>query len=175
MLNSSYNSNGTKKQKDLEMKKLFWAFLVLTGCGFSPLYHSKTLECGNVPVFVAPIPNQYGASMRQTIQNKMGHAEKKLYTLSVASPSFNTWDQTIDSKNFATIMGISASVSYRLTENATKKVLLDSSTSLTSSYSVVKDPYATTVAERKVKKELAEQLADKVTLHVLGTLTGVHK
>jgi len=157
------------------MKKLFLLCLFLTGCGFTPLYQSKNIENGNVPVYVAPIPDQYGFNMRQTIQNKMGKSEEKLYVLTVDAPSFHTWDQTIDSKNFATIMGISASVSYRLTEKATQKVLLNTSTSLSSSYSVVKDPYATTVAERKVKKELAEQLADKVSLHVLGTLTGVHQ
>ena len=70
-------------------------------------------------------------------------------------------------------MGIRGTVHYKLTENKTKKVLLNDSTLLTSSYSVVKDPYATTIAERKVKKELSEQLAEQVSLHVLGTLAGV--
>ena len=70
-------------------------------------------------------------------------------------------------------MGISGSVSYLLTESATKKVLLDDVTSLTSSYSVVKDPYATVVAQQKIEKELAQQLAEQVSLHVLGTLAGV--
>lgn len=157
------------------MKKIFFVLLFLTGCGFSPLYQSKNINGGNVPVQVAPIPEQYGFNMHQAIQNKFGRTENTKYILKVDSPSFNSWDQTIDNKNFATIMGISGTVSYSLTEKVSNKVLLKSSASLNSSYSVVRDPYATIVAERKIKKELAEQLADHISLHVLGTLTGTHQ
>ena len=156
------------------MKKLLFAtFLFLSACGFSPLYQSVPTEEGNVPVQVEPIPDQYGFSMRQIIQNKFGNSKDTSYTLTVSAPTFHSWDQTIDDKNFTTIMGIRGTVHYKLTENKTKKVLLNDSTLLTSSYSVVKDPYATTIAERKVKKELSEQLAEQVSLHVLGTLAGV--
>ena len=156
------------------MKKTLLAFLLFTtACGFSPLYQSFTTEGENVPVFVAPISDQYGFQMRQIIQNKFGDSQNTQYTLTVSAPSFNTWDQTIDDKNFTTIMGITGTVHYNLTEDKTKKSLLNDSAFLTSSYSVVKDPYATVVAERKVKKELAEQLAEQVSLHVLGTLAGV--
>ena len=157
------------------MKKILFMLLFLTGCGFAPLYQQEKTKAGNVPVQVAPISGQYGFNMRQTIQNKLGQTEKTLYVLSVNPPSFRLWDQTIDSKNFATTMGISGTISYSLTEKSSKKVILKSSASLNSSYSVVKDPYATTVAERKVKRELAEQLADQVSLHVLGTLAGVRQ
>ena len=158
------------------MKKLFLiSFLLLSACGFSPLYKEASTQEGNVPVKVAPIPDQYGFAMRQIIQNKLGNSSDSQYTLNVSAPSFSTWDQTIDDKNFATMMGISGSVSYTLIENKTHKEILNSSTSLTSSYSVVKDPYATTVAERKVKKELSEQLAEEVSLHVLVTLAGMHQ
>ena len=156
------------------MKKLLFAtFLFLSACGFSPLYQSVPTEEGNVPVQVEPIPDQYGFSMRQIIQNKFGNSKDTSYTLTVSAPTFHSWDQTIDDKNFTTIMGIRGTVHYKLTENKTKKVLLNDSALLNSSYSVVKDPYATTIAERKVKKELSEQLAEQVSLHVLGTLAGV--
>ena len=154
------------------MKKILFGFLLLLGaCGFSPLY--KEVGTENVPVKVEPIPDQYGFLMKKIIQEKMGESDKFLYTLTVSAPKFSSNDQTIDSKNFATMMGVRGSVSYKLVENATQKVLVNSSASLGSSYSVVKDPYATTIAERKVKKELAEQLAEQVSIHVLGALAGV--
>ena len=156
------------------MKKFLFGFvLFLSACGFSPLYQEVTVDTGNVPVKVAPIPNQYGFAMRQIIQNKLGDSSDFQYTLTVSAPTFSSWDQTIDDKNFATMMGITGSVGYQLTENKTHKEILNSSTSLNSSYSVVKDPYATVIAERKVKKELAEQLAEQVSLHVLSPLAGV--
>ena len=136
------------------MKKiLLLSFLLLSACGFSPLYKEVTSKEGNVPVKVAPIPDQYGFAMRQIIQNKLGSASDTQYTLNVNAPTFSTWDKTIDDKNFATMMGITGTVHYTLVENKTHKEILNSNTSLTSSYTVVKDPYATTVAERKVKKE----------------------
>ena len=155
------------------MKKLIlFSFLFLSACGFSPLYKEVATQGGNVPVKVAPIPDQYGFAMRQIIQDKLGNTTETHYTLTVSAPTFSSWDKTIDDKNFATMMGITGTVSYTLIENKTHKEILNSDTSLTSSYSVVKDPYATTVAERKVKKELSEQLAEQISLHVLGTLAG---
>ena len=156
------------------MKKLLFVFMLfLSACGFSPLYKEVSTEGTSVPVQVEPISGQYGFEMRHIILNKLGNSSDKKYSLTVSQPSFSSWDQTIDNKNFATLMGISGTVHYRLVEKATQKVLLDSSNSLSSSYSVVTDPYATTVAERKSKKELAERLAEQVSLHVLGTLAGV--
>ncbi|MBO7605219.1 MAG: hypothetical protein J6S61_01960, partial [Elusimicrobiaceae bacterium] len=139
------------------------------------LYKEVSTKGESVPVKIAPISDQYGFSMRQVIQNKFGNPTDTQYTLTVSAPTFSSWDQTIDDKNFATMMGVVGSVSYTLTENKTHKEILNSSVSLASSYSVVKDPYATTVAERKVKKELAEQLAEQVSLHVLASLAGVHQ
>ena len=156
------------------MKKiLFTTFLFLSSCGFSPLYQSVSTDEGNVPVLVEPIPDQYGFSMQQIIQNKFGNPKDTSYTLTVSAPTFHSWDQTIDDKNFTTIMGIKGTVHYKLTETKTKKVLLKNTATLTDSYSVVKAPYATTVAERKVKQDLSEQLANQISLHVLGTLAGV--
>ncbi len=158
------------------MKKLLFVFLLFLGaCGFSPLYKEVMVSEESVSVKVDPIPDEYGFFMRKIIQGKMGISEKSLYTLTVSAPHFSSHDQTIDNKNFATTIGIYATVSYKLVENETKKTILSSSSSLTGSCSVVKDPYATTVAERKVKKELAEQLAEQVSIHVLGVLSGVRK
>lgn len=157
------------------MKKiLLLSFLLLSACGFSPLYKEIATQGGNVPVKVAPIPDQYGFAMRQIILDRLGNNSDTQYTLTVSAPTFSSWDQTIDDKNFATMMGITGYSHYILTDNKTHKEILNSTTSLNSSYSVVKDPYATTVAERKVKKELANQLAEQISLHVLGALTGIH-
>ena len=157
------------------MKKiLLLSFLLLSACGFSPLYKEASTSAGNVPVKVAPIPDQYGFAMRQIILDRLGNNSDTQYTLTVSAPAFSSWDQTIDDKNFATMMGITGYSHYILTDNKTHKEILNSTTSLNSSYSVVKDPYATTVAERKVKKELANQLAEQISLHVLGVLTGIH-
>ena len=154
------------------MKKFFIAlFFLMAGCGFSPLYNETITKEGSAPVDVDPIPNQYGVSMRQKILSKIGISEHPLYTLSVSAPSFSANDQTIDSKNFATMMSISGSTSYSLVDKKTKKTILKSSSSAFSSYSVTKDPYATVTAKRKAQKELAEQLDEQISQHVLVVLS----
>ena len=158
------------------MKKLLLCIVFFLGaCGFSPLYYQTESSSASVPVEVAPIPNQYGFMMRQVLQSKLGTPDESSYLLTLSAPAFIQWDQTIDDKNFTTIMVISGSVSYRLTEKSNQKTLLEDTTSLSSSYSVVKDPYATIVAQQKVETELAKQLAEQVSLHVLGTLSGVRR
>ncbi|MBR6231717.1 MAG: hypothetical protein IKQ99_01300 [Alphaproteobacteria bacterium] len=153
------------------MKKIFITlFFLMAGCGFSPLYNETLTKEGSAPVAVNPIPNQYGVSMRQRILSKIGISKHPLYTLSVSAPSFSANDQTIDSRNFATMMAISGSTSYSLVDNKTQKTVLKSSASAFSSYSVTKDPYATVTAKRKAQKELAEQLAEQISQHVLVVL-----
>lgn len=154
------------------MKKIFITlFFLMAGCGFSPLYNESFIKQGSVPVSVSPISNQYGVSMRQRILSLIGRSEHPLYTLSVSAPSFSSTDQTIDSKNFATMMSVSGSATYSLINNDTQKTMLKSSASASGSYSVTKDPYASTVAERKIKKELAEQIADQIGQHILVFLS----
>lgn len=154
------------------MKKFFIAFFFLmAGCGFSPLYNESFTKQGSLPVLVDPIPNQYGVSMRQRILSKVGRSEHPVYTLSVSAPSFSSDDQTIDSKNFATMMSVSGTANYSLVDKKTEKTILKSTTSASGSYSVTKDPYASTIAERKMKKELAEQIADQIAQHVLVVLS----
>lgn len=150
------------------MKKVFLILIfLLTGCGFSPLYNENITKQGSIPVTVSPIPDQYGFTMRQKILSKIGTSDHPLYTLLVRAPTFSSRDQTIDSRNFATTINILGRTSYSLVENKTKKTILNSSVFVNSSYSVTKEPYATTVAERKVKKELAEQLAEQISQHIL--------
>lgn len=156
------------------MKKLLFSLLLLGGCGFTPLYsqHNHTLQ--NSYVSVEPIPNQYGFSMRQIIQNALPSNKDsalKQYQLSVQSPSFSSGDKTITSDEFASTMQVTANTSYKLKDLKTNKIILNEKISATSSYSVVINPYATTVAENTIQKELADQMAEQIALDVVTKLS----
>ena len=152
---------------------LLLTFLFLSGCGFSPLYQKAKQDYQEIPVYVMPVPDTYGHSIRQTIIDKIGGVSDSSakYTLTVQAPTFSSSDQSIDNRNFSSIIGLTIKCPYTLTKKSNKKVIAKSTASLFTSYAVVQDPYATTVAERKAKSELAKQVAEQITIHILSVLS----
>lgn len=156
------------------MKKVLFSLLFLTGCGFTPLYGTQNHSLLNASVTVSPIPNQYGQNMAQIIKNALPVNQKEAqsqYKLTVSSPSFTSGDKTITSDEFASTMQVTATANYQLTDLKTQKTVLSEKISAVSSYSVVVNPYATTVAEQKIQKELADQIAEQIALDVLTKLS----
>ena len=163
-------------QKGVFMKKLLFFLLLLTGCGFTPLYSQNNTYLTNTKVIVNPISNQYGDQMRRIIQNGLqtqAQNPKYQYRLIVKSPSFDMGDKTITSNEFASTMQVIGKTSYYLQNIQTNTNDYVGEVRAVSSYSVVKDPYATTVAQKHIKEELSKQLAEQITLDVLAKLSGV--
>ena len=158
------------------MKKLLLSLLLLTGCCFVPLYSQNNTDLRETQVVVSPIPNQYGDQMRRIIQNNLftqTENPKHQYRLTVKSPSFSMGDKTITSNEFASTMQVTGKTSYYLENTKTKKQDYSGNAVAVSSYSVVKDPYATTVAQKHIQEELAKQLAEQISLDVLSKLSEV--
>jgi hypothetical protein len=156
------------------MKKILFSLLFLTGCGFTPLYGTQNHSLYNTSVVLTPIANQYGESMGRIIKNALPTPEEKVqnqYKLTVSSPSFSSYDKTITSDEFASTMQITANTTYQLQDLKTNKTILSEKISAVSSYSVVANPYATTVAKNKLQQELADQLAEQIALDVLTKLS----
>jgi hypothetical protein len=156
------------------MKKILFSLLFLTGCGFTPLYGIQNHSLYNTSVVLTPIANQYGESMGRIIKNALPTPKEKVqnqYKLTVSSPSFSSYDKTITSDEFASTMQITANTTYQLQDLKTNKTILSEKVSAVSSYSVVVNPYATTVAKNKLQQELADQLAEQIALDVLTKLS----
>ena len=156
------------------MKQLFLIiFLFLTGCGFSPLYKKVAVNNQEIPVYVQPVSDTYGHSIRQSILDKIGSISSNSaeYILTLKTPSFTSSDEAIDNKNFSSIVGLTIKCPYTLTKKSNNKIIARNTTTLFTSYAVVQDPYATTVAERKAKYELAKQIAEQITIHILSIIS----
>ena len=156
------------------MKKLLFSFLFLAGCGFSPLYSQNNTYLKDTQVIVNPIPNQYGNQMRRIIQDALlTQSEKPVhkYRLRVDPPSFKAGDKTITADEFASTMQVSGTTTYYLSDMITGKNIYSGNVVSFSSYAVVKDPYATTVAKNHIQEELSKQLAEQVALDVMAKLS----
>ena len=160
------------------MKKLLFALLLLTGCGFTPLYSQNNTSLQDVQIAVKPIPNQYGFQMRRIIQNNLQTQTKSPaheYYLTVGPPSFSTGDKTITSNELASTMQITGRTNYQLQDSKDRKNIYLGNVIAVSSYSVVKDPYATTVAKNHIQEELTKQLAEQIALDVMAQLSEEQK
>jgi len=153
------------------MKKLLFSFLLLTSCGWTPLYSEKSNpSLQNAQIFVEEIPGLYGAKMRRILQNNfpvLNNNSLSQYRLFVFTPSFSGGDKTITNDEFASMMQVTAKTSYHLKDVKTNKVISTGNVIAVSSYAVVRNPYATTVAKNHIQEELSEQLAHQVSLDVL--------
>ena len=157
------------------MKKFLFFLLFLTGCGFTPLYsQNQNSALKDVQIEVMPIAEQYGAKMRRIIQNALPVYNQEIptrYQLVVQPPVFSAGNRTITNDEFASMMQITAQTSYQLIQTKSSKVVFSNTVSSVSSYAVVKDPYATTIAKNHIQKDLAEQLAQQISLDVLSKLS----
>ncbi len=159
------------------MKKLVILLLFLTGCGFSPLYSSKSVTyqfLQKIQISVAPIPNQYGAEMRRILKNQipiLTQTPTKKYTLFVTAPTFTGYDKTITNDEFASTIQTTASATYTLQDDKTQKIIKKGSQKAISGYNVESNPYSTTIAKQKVYQELSEQLAEQIGQQVLAFIS----
>ena len=159
------------------MKKIAFLLLFLSGCGFTPLYsHSsptyRALE--NTKIDIKKIPNQYGAKMYALLKEQLpaiSQNPKKEYLLIVQAPHFTGYDKTITNDEFASTIQATATTAYTLKDLFTNKILLNKTTSATSSYMVETSPYATTVAKEKVYQELSGQLSQQIGQDILAFIT----
>lgn len=164
------------KEKGVKMKKFsLFLLLLLTGCGFGPLYSEQNNPVlANSQISVASIPNQYGDQMRRIIQNTFPSSDKEKnskYRLVVTPPTFSSGDKTISNNEFASMMQVIAKSSYSLENIQTKKIVLTNNVEAIGSYSVVRSPYATTVAKDHIHQELSEQLAKQIALDIMAKLS----
>ena len=156
------------------MKKLLFSLLLLTGCGFTPLYSQNNTYLKDAKITIDPIPNQYGHQMHQILQNSLrtnSENPKNQYRLIVTPPTFKAGDKTITADEFASTMQVSGKASYYLEDLKTKKNIHFGNITSTGSYTVVKDPYATTVARNHIQEELSKQIAEQVALDVFAKLS----
>lgn len=157
-------------------KKFFIAcFILLSGCGFSPLYETnKTtglLETEQIEV--APIQDYNGYVLKQGLDNafnpKKVHAFKK-YILKVQMRHPRLSSQSIQGDNFASRKKVSLTATFQLIDKETQKELLSSSTTALGAFNVFYEPYTTYLAEKRQIEDLVQILVTNISTRVAAYL-----
>lgn len=156
---------------------LCFGFL-LAGCGFQPLYvsHEDTLNQA-ASVQIDPIAGQGGYETELILQKRLNPEQIAVapkYRLSVVIHQPTYTNQSIRSDNFATLEKMSVSATYELKDIQKNQTVISSSVDSNGLFSLIKDPYATVVAEDKLYDNLIKAMADDIAMHVLSYFKGVH-
>ena len=147
-------------------RAMILACLLLAGCGFHPLYASRTAP-QLASVFVEPIPERDGYEMRNQLIdlfNSDGQEAGKRYRLTV---TLNEASQGIALQNDATITRYNQTLDAKFTlSDAQGNTLYQGAQSELAAYNVVQSPYATLAAQQDASKRAAQDLAERIRLQL---------
>ena len=141
------------------------SFLLLAGCGFSPLYSSTT----NPNVCVASIPEHNGFVLYQFLTSRFTGKNECAYTLTVETPTFSYSDLGISDHSFTTMQRVTVKSSYTL-KNAKHKTILSAISKTDGASSIIDNPYASVVAQETTEQDLLKVLANQIETHVSSFL-----
>lgn len=144
------------------------ACLLLTGCGFTPLYGEAGQTAGVTEtlaaVDVGPVPDRLGQVVRNGLVNRMaprGVAQAAAYRLDL------TLDRSVEGYGFEDDASITREnlrlvASYRLTDLAHGAVVLEGVARANAAYDVVQSDYATFSATQDAERRTADAVVEEI-------------
>lgn len=155
---------------------------ILTGCGFEPLYVEKktstdwyydnefdtgiTEEMANVKVEL--IQDRIGQLIRNDLLDKLtpkGQPQHPKYYLKVKDIQKQEIDQALRNDITATRKKVIYRVSYVL-KDSEHKTLINGNSVAYLGYDILRDPYSTTFAQKKIEKNAAKIIANDISLRL---------
>ena len=159
--------NAQKHQKYYQILYFLLSIIVISGCGFTPVYKTITgdpLQKQFNLVTINTISGASGFHLRNHLINKIhpkGTTKPPLYELSVQLSS-RTEPLLIQLDNTATRKNIKMDATFVLTNISTNTVLFSSSVSSVGSFNVVESDFATITAEKNSIKRASKEIANKM-------------
>ena len=166
----------------LRKSVLSFVFIMLTACGFRPLYvgqgtddsiSGKQLTQELAAVFIDEIPDRTGQILHRSLVNRLaprGESQNPRYRLAVRLSEAAISQQGVRQDNLATRYVMTFTAYYTLYSYPGNRPLLRDSTVGRSSYDVQLSPYATDVAEQTAKERIMQILGDDIALRLAAFL-----
>lgn len=154
------------------------AVLLLTGCGFSPLYGTRhdtgaaAVGSGFDAIFIANIPDRQGQYLRNALIDRLyahGRPAAPRYTLTIAPVNQKKRDLDITKSASATRAQLRLDTTMTLSDNVDGKVLLKRDLLAITSYNILQSQFTTRVsqddAQRSGLDDLARQIEQQLALY----------
>ena len=145
------------------------AFLLLSACGFEPLYAMRQDEpSAHNPyaVRVASIPERYGIDLRRKLIDSIGpEPEKPAYTLKVSLSSAVTSEQAVGQDDISTRRTLALTATYTLID-AKGAIMTAGQRTARSGYNVLGSPYASDAGADDTITRMVDSLSRDVATMV---------
>ena len=155
---------------------LCFCFL-LSACGFQPLYGNRDVVLEkSATVQIEPIAGDGGYQIGLILQDKLNPKQLNLpkkYRLTVILSQPTLLNQSIRSDNFASLEKMNMKVSYQLIDIQNTTDVSSSTIDANGLINLIKEPYATTVAQENLYQNLTKVLAENIATHVLAYFKGL--
>lgn len=141
------------------MKKIILSLLLLSGCGFTPMYIGNDSD-----IYVSPILGINGIELRNALSAKFGGArdETAKYTLTIDLSEPATQYKALEQTGDATWQEISMTAQYTLKETVSGAVLASGTERAAESYTFVQYLVASNASYNNAIKNSLTVLADKI-------------
>lgn len=151
----------------------------MTACGFQPLYANRGVILEQAAsVQIEPVAGEGGYQIGLILQDRLNPKNlsvPKKYRLVVTLSQPVTSNQSIRSDNFASLEKMNLKTSYQLIDMAKNKTVVSSEIDANGLFNLIKDPYATTVAQENLYQNLTRLLAEDIASHILAYLKGLNQ
>ena len=147
--------------------------LLLSGCGFRPLY-GRTSEAALSPVEemaairIAPLPDRIGQLMHNLLRDRLnprGQPAKPAYLLNV---TLNEWRRELGVRKdeTATRANLILSASFVLRPVGSKEVLVKGTSSSVNSYNILTNQFTTIVSESDARERALRELSNDIRIRL---------
>ena len=170
----------------LQHKKIYTAlcaFLMITACGFEPLYVERKTEDGwyykgefdtsitdeMEKIRIEPISDRFGQLLRNNLLDSFtpkGTPANPRYRLVIGNIDKQVVQQALRDDITATRERVRYKVYYYLYDNESNKQLVRGNSMAYVSYDILANPYSTTFAQKKTEQNAADIIANDISLRM---------
>jgi LPS-assembly lipoprotein len=160
--------------KALLLNLLIPALLVLSACGFTPVYSDTTgVQNSLEQIHINTIPNRDGQFLRNRLLDRFyqsySSGKNKPYVLEVTDLTIRKTDLDITKGADATRAQLRVRAQVALIETKTKNTLISRNITSITSYNILDSQFTTRVSEQTARenalKDMANQIERYVSLH----------
>ncbi|EKE78512.1 MULTISPECIES: LPS assembly lipoprotein LptE [Oceanibaculum] len=162
----------SRRTNGIAALSLLAAALLLTACGFRPLYgeraHSASAVQHMAAIEIVPIPDRVGQELQNQLRvrlNPRGGAATTKYRLATRLNEIRT-DLAIRDDASATLANLQLIANYTLQDAATNAVLYSGQSRFTASYNLVRSQFANLVAEDDARNRAVEAISDDMRVRL---------
>jgi len=155
---------------------LVFALLVLSGCGFQPLY-GKSSDANTISkiseIKINPIKDRLGQQLHNyllTALNPRGAPGNPLYLLEVLLTESKA-SLAVRKSAFATRANLQVTASFRLIPTKKGRPVFSGNSAITVSYNILNSDFATLSAEKDARNRAVREIAEDIRIQLAAYLS----